>query len=64
VIVSPNLAYLEESKAKLANEFAMTNKGDLSYCIWYSNDAIEGIRIYFIHTRQVHFGYPYTISDE
>jgi hypothetical protein len=33
VIVSPNLAYLEQSKAKLANDFAMTDSGDLSYCL-------------------------------
>lgn len=33
VIVSPNLAYLEQSKVKLANEFAMTDSGDLSYCL-------------------------------
>jgi len=33
VIVSPNLAYLEQSKAKLANKFAMINSGNLSYCL-------------------------------
>ncbi len=32
VIVSPNLAYLEQSKAELANEFAMIDSGNLSYC--------------------------------
>jgi hypothetical protein len=31
VIVSPNLAYLEQSKAELANEFAMNDSGNLSY---------------------------------
>ncbi len=33
MIVSFNLAYLEQSKAKLANEFAMIDSGDLSYCL-------------------------------
>jgi hypothetical protein len=33
VIISPNLAYLEQSKAKLANESIMTNSDDLSYCL-------------------------------
>jgi hypothetical protein len=33
VIVSTNLTYLEQSKAELANEFAMTDSGDLSYCL-------------------------------
>jgi hypothetical protein len=33
MIVSPNLAYFEQSKAKLANEFAMANNGDFSYCL-------------------------------
>jgi hypothetical protein len=33
VIVSPNLAYLEQSKAQLANEFAMIDSGNLSYCL-------------------------------
>jgi len=33
MIVSPNLAYFEQSKAELANEFAMANSGDLSYCL-------------------------------
>jgi hypothetical protein len=31
MIVSPNLAYLEQSKVELANEFAMINSGDLSF---------------------------------
>jgi hypothetical protein len=33
VIISPNLAYLEQTKAKLANESIMTNSDDLSYCL-------------------------------
>ncbi len=33
VIISPNLAYLEQSKAKLANESILTNSDDLSYCL-------------------------------
>jgi len=33
MIVSPNLAYLEQSKRKLASEFAMDDSGDLSYCL-------------------------------
>jgi hypothetical protein len=33
VIVSPNLAYLEQFKAKLVNESIMTDSDDLSYCL-------------------------------
>jgi hypothetical protein len=33
VIVSPNLAYLEQSKVELANESIMIDSDDLSYCL-------------------------------
>ncbi len=35
VIISPNLAYLEQFIAKLANESVMNDSGDLSYCLDY-----------------------------
>jgi len=44
MIISPTLAYLEQSKCKLANEFAMVDSGDLSLLPWYSNDVMEGIK--------------------